>query len=273
MIAGRYERARGDLPWGWWMRVSTNGLEDGDGSVWPDVRTAFWEGRLGMRSGHLDREQQELLLRVLQSLAAGWLGPGEGRHDLFGGDMMFWRFYMCWLGSIGMLEVPGHATAPALGAGLSEEGRAALLMLRATRLPAFTDLPMAALVDAMLRGMWTGADDAREAALRAFERGVTPLFNLFARERVGRAHLVTLTGIDPRDRMPTRRVNWSVSFLDERSRDDLFGWLAERVHRWDDWGGLARDRGASALTEHLLALLVASPIRTGASSGTAGSST
>ena len=38
------------------------------------------------------------------------------------------------------------------------------------RFPAFTDLPMAALVGAMLRGMWSAADDEREAALRVCQK-------------------------------------------------------------------------------------------------------
>lgn len=258
MTAGRYERARGDLPWGWWLRATGRGLEDGEGGVWPDVRTAFWEGRLGMRSGHLAKEQQELLLRVLTAINAGWFSPVESRTDLFGGDMVFWRFYMCWLGSAGLTAVTDRARA--LEAGLGEEGRAALLMLRATRDPQWIDLPMPAVVDAVRRAGHGAADDAREEALRVFERGTTPLMQVFARERVGRACLVTLTSIDSSDRMPTRRVVWSASFLDERHRDDLFGWLAERVHRWEDWGVIARSRGACGLTEHLLTMLVAHPI-------------
>lgn len=258
MTAGRYDGVRPDLPWGWWMRAGPNGLEDGEGGVWPDVRTAFWEGRLGMRSGHLAGEQQERLLRVLTLLDIGTTGPEEGRLDLFGGDAEFWRFYMCWLSSVGLTAHSAHAWS--VVGGITEEGRAAGAMLRATREPAWVDLPMPEVVEAVRGAGRSMADDAREEALRAFERGMTPLLHLFARERAGRVHLITLTSIDPRDRMPTRRVAWSASFLDQDDRDDLFGWLAERVHRWDDWGGIARSRGASALTAHLLSLLVISPI-------------
>ena len=253
----------GDLPWGWWLRIEGGRIHDADGREWKDVREAFWEGRLGLRAEHLAADQQMLLLRVLGSVEARWLPPGESKHDLFGGDMSFWRFYMCWLGSVGLLDLGSNRlgmSGSVLDAPLSAEGRAALLMLRATRNPVWDDLPMPELVEAVHRAGRDGADDAREAALRAFERGMTPLLHLFARERAGRAHLVTLTSIDPRDRMPSRRVAWSASFLDARPRDDLFGWLAERVHRWEDWGEVARLKGARGLTAHLLTLLVVSPI-------------
>ncbi|WP_375382718.1 hypothetical protein [uncultured Sphingomonas sp.] len=258
MTAGRYERVPPDLPWGWWMRAGPGGLEDGEGGVWPDVRTAFWEGRLGMRSGHLVKEQQERMLRVLTSIDMGMVGPQEDRRDLFGGDDEFWRFYMCWLSSVGLTAHSAHAWS--VVGHITDEGRAVAGMLRATREPAWIDLPMSGVVEAVRHAGRGAADNVREDALRAFERGMTPLLHVFARERVGRAHLVTLTSIDPTDRMPTRRIAWSASFLMEGDRDDLFGWLAERVHRWDDWGGIARSKGATALTAHLLALLVVSPV-------------
>ena len=49
------------------------------------------------------------------------------------------------------------------------------------------------------------------------------------------------TSIDPVERMPVRRIVWSASFWDAKTRDDLFAWLAERVHRWDDWGEIRRE--------------------------------
>ncbi|WP_254604829.1 hypothetical protein [Sphingomonas bacterium] len=257
MTASRYERIRSDLPWGWWMRSGPRGLEDGEGGVWADVRTAFWEGRLGMRSGHLAREQQEMLLRVLTSMGTRMVERGEERQDLFGGDDWFWRFYMSWLSSVGLTEQTTHFSVVGT---ITDEGRAVARMLAATREPAWADLPLRELVEAVRRADRGEADDAREVALRAFERGLTPLPHVFARECVGRVHVLTLTSIDLADRMPTRRVVWSASFQDERPRDDLFGWLAERVHRWEDWGGIARSKGAAALTTHFLALLVVSPV-------------
>jgi len=50
---------------------------------------------------------------------------------------------------------------------------------------------------------------------------------------------------------------------DRASRDDLYRWMAERGDHWDDWvnwddwGESAFRSGGSALTQHLLALIVA----------------
>lgn len=68
--------------------------------------------------------------------------------------------------------------------------------------------------------------------------------------------MVTLTDHLIGARMPTRSRMWSLSFGDERARDDFFAWLAERVASWEDWGHIAYDRGAKALTDHLLTLFV-----------------
>ncbi|MGI4732229.1 MAG: hypothetical protein ACRYFW_10810 [Janthinobacterium lividum] len=258
MTAGRYERGRAGLPWGWWLRAGPVGLEDGEGGVWPSVRAAFWEGRLGMRSGHVGLEQQELLVRVLTDMDAEGHAASRLVQDVFEGNAFFWRFNMCWLASIGMTIAADRGTG--LERQLSDEGRAAMLMLLATQDPEWIDLPMRGVVDTLARASLGDAHDAREAALCAFERGMTRLRHVFARERAGRAYLVTLTSIDPVERMPIRRIVWSASFWDAKTRDDLFAWLAERVHRWDDWGAKVRSLGARALSDHLLAMLVAEPI-------------
>lgn len=41
---------------------------------------------------------------------------------------------------------------------------------------------------------------------------------------------------------------------DEHARDRFYLWTHERIDRREDWGRLARDDGAAALTAHLLAL-------------------
>ncbi|OQW42424.1 MAG: hypothetical protein A4S12_00640 [Proteobacteria bacterium SG_bin5] len=200
-------------------------------------------------------EQLELLLRVLTAIDAHWVGAEERKHDLFGGDMLFWRFYQCWLSSIGLLEA-GPRIDP-LSAGLSNEGRSVMLMLQATREPEWVQLPFASVVEHIRDGDRTCADDERERALRTFERSVTRLPHIFAREGVHGRHLVTLTGLDTVGRMPMRKVVWSQSFPDAKVRDDFFAWAAERVHRWEDWGTLAYNKGADALTQHLLGLMAA----------------
>lgn len=241
-----------DLPWGWWLRARGGVLEDDDGGRWHSVRDAFWQGRLKFPDIHFAPEQHELLLRVLTTLASNWASQTEILHDLFAGDGLLRGFYMCWLESVGMLDDRNRP----LGERLSDEGRSVMLMLQATREPSWIDLPIASVVDAV-RAVGRGpADDLREAALKALEREVARRRHVFARERVGKSHLVTLTGIAVDARMPTRRVIWSQSFAEARTRDDFFAWLAERVHRWDDWGALAYSKGAVALTQRFFTLLI-----------------
>lgn len=240
------------LPWGWWLRVNRGVIEDTDGRKWRTVREAFWEGHLGLPTTHVVPEQLELLLRVLAAVERHWIGEAESQHDLFCGNMLFWRFYQCWLSSIGLIGA-GPNVSP-LSGGLSDEGRSVLLMLQATREPEWLQLPFGRVLDAVRDRERTEADDERERALRAFERGITHLPRLFARENVHRRHLITLTGLDTVARMPMRKVVWSLAFPDARVRDDFFAWLAERVHRWEDWGEIAYSKGADALTRHLLGL-------------------
>ena len=247
-----FDRHVGELPWGWWLRANPRGYEDAAGRHWASVRDAFWEGELGFPPVHFAPEQHELMLRVMTAINASWFGT-ESNHDVFGGDMMFWRFYQCWLASIGMVETSEGRNV--FDGGLSSLGKSVLMMLQATREPEFERLPMAAVVAAVSASAGPDAE-ARERALNTFEQQVGFRRHLFARENLGRRYLVTLTGLKVGARMPTRNIAWSQSFADANSRDDLFAWLAERVHRWDDWGGIAHRKGASALTSHLLSVIV-----------------
>lgn len=252
------DRHVGDLPWGWWLRANGVVLEDGEGGRWRSVRDAFWHGRLRFPASNLSEEQLELLLRVLTTSDARWLSQGERRHDLFDGNMVFARFYQSWLASVGLLDARANGTI--FEAPLTDEGRSVMRMLQATRRPDWEPLPWPEVKAAIAAADRTSADDAREAALRAFELSVRDRRYVFAREHIGTSHLVTLTGIATDARMPVRRVMWSQSFKEARERDDLFAWLAERVDRWDDWGGIAYGSGADVLTRHILTLLVATAL-------------
>jgi hypothetical protein len=247
-----FERHVGELPWGWWLRANPRGYEDAAGRNWASVRDAFWVGELGFPSVHFAPEQHELMLRVMTAIKSMWCGE-ERQHDIFGGDMMFWRFYQCWLASIGMIGKSNERNF--FDGGLTSLGRSVLMMLQATREPEFERLPMSAVVAAVSASKGLDAE-ARERALITFEQQVGFRRHLFARENLGRRYLVTLTGLKVGARMPTRNIAWSQSFANAKSRDDLFVWLAERVHRWDDWGEIAYRKGASALTSHLLSVIV-----------------
>ncbi len=242
------------MPWGWWLRVVDGRLQDPEGNKWSSVRDAFWRGRLGFPETHIALEQHELLLRVLMSIDRPFGDGVERNHDLFGGDMAAWRFYMCWLHSVGL-------TSPTTGqwsfnGPLSPEGRSVLAMLQATRDPGHAVLSFSAVLEAVRAAGRTAADFDREQSLRLFERGVVRLQFLFAREMLAGRPVVTLTGLGD-GRMPLRRVIWSLSFPVEDVRDNFFAWLAQRVDRWEDWGGMAYRKGADALTTHLLGLFAA----------------
>jgi hypothetical protein len=247
-------KAARHLPWGWWLRANGQVLEDMDGVRWHSVRDAFWRGRMNFPTQHLVPEQLELLLRVLSSIERRWVNGSENRHDLFGGDMLFWRFYCCWLASVGLTDLGRSLNA--LEGTLSDEGHSVMLMLQATRDPAWVDVPMDQVVDTV-RSAMLDDDLDREASFGRFEHAVACRLNVFARETVGGRHLVTLTGFQGTGRMPVRRVTWSASFGDKLARDTLFAWLAERVDRWDDWAECAYRDGASALTQRLFTLFLA----------------
>lgn len=251
----------GTPPWGWWLRLDGGQFHDDQGRRWRSVRDAFWRGHLKMADVHYADEQQELLLRVLASIDGRGLLRGTPSVDLFGGDAMMWRFYLCWLSSIGMLEMSKDSrlflpTTP-LEAGLSEEGRSVLLMLQLTRQPEWEPLPMREVVEAIAQSCRTDEDRQREEALRAFEHAVGRRRWTFAREHLPGSFLVTLTGLDALARMPTMGVMWSLSFNEVRHRDELFAWIAMHVDRWDDWGERAYRRGADDLTRHLLSMILA----------------
>lgn len=244
------------LPWGHWLTQVGYKVEDGKGGSWRSVREAFWVGRLGFPSIHFVPEQQELLLRVLSAIERGTGSRSEGMNDLFSGDMMFWRFYMCWIVSTRLAEVD-HRGSP-LAPRLTEEGVQVRLMLSATAEPAWAELPMADVVDAARRAHHGAPEELREAMLQSFERETATRPTGFARKAVGRSHMVVLTGLSTDGRMPLRRTFWSLGFADPVLRDDLYGWLAQRVHRWDDWAAMAYSKGADGLTQHLLTLMSAS---------------
>lgn len=244
-----------DMPWGWWLRAEDRRLVDEDGRSWLTVRDAYWRGCLGFPADHGEDGQQELLLRVLTAVNARFVGEAEGRHDLFSGDMMFWRFFMCWLVSIGLSSTEGGKSP--YEASLTDEGRAVMLMLRATRDPTWAELPMKDVMESVRTQGLGAAESARERELASFEAEAVHLPWVFARRRIGASFVITLTGITHDSRMPTRRLIWTQPFSDEFVRDDFFAWMAERVDRWEDWGRLAYQQGAGDLTRHLLALSAA----------------
>lgn len=79
----------------------------------------------------------------------------------------------------------------------------------------------------------------------------------FIREGSGNSPRIKLVGLALGEPMPFTRVIWSMWFANDAARDRMFAWLTLRLDRWADWGELVLDRGAQALTERLLQLMLA----------------
>ena len=172
---------------------------------------------------------------------------------LFRGNLGLWTFYMCWLGTVGLLQRGSTDD-------LSPEGRSVLMMLMATRDPEWEDLPIADVMAAVVAASRDPSDRDREQALQDFERAIGLRRHVFARETVGQSQAITLTSMASGSpaKMPVRRVTWSLAFDDQIVRDELFAWIAARLDHWDHWGRMAYSRGGGAFTQHLLGLVVAS---------------
>jgi hypothetical protein len=258
MAAARDRHRPGELPWGWWLRVNGNHFEDEEGGRWKSVRDAFWQSELGFCDMSTVPAQLEFLLRILLSVDMGGRGETESQYELFRGEPLFWNFYMCWLGTVGLLAETGPRGVSQ--DRLSPEGRSAVMMLMATREPEWEDLPIADILEAVVASLRSQLDQNRDQALQDFERAIGIRRHVFTREKVGRLHVITLTSManGRPARMPTRRVTWSLALDNEVVRDALFAWIAARVDHWDNWGTMAYGRGAGAFTQRLLALFVAS---------------
>ena len=71
------------------------------------------------------REQLEFLLRVLLSVDMAERDESQRRFHLFCGNLILQTFYMCWLGTVGLLQRGSTDD-------LSPDGRSALMMLMAS---------------------------------------------------------------------------------------------------------------------------------------------
>ena len=81
----------------------------------------------------------------------------------------------------------------------------------------------------------------------------------FERRELWRKPALALVGDGLGEVVPLRRTLWMQSFSDNPSRDRFHVWLAHRLDRWEAWGGMAYQRGAPVLTQHLLAMVMTAP--------------
>lgn len=251
-----------DLPWGWWMRTVSNPqgdivIVDEKGRQWQSLREAFWCGRLGMsrHHQHVVDENLELMLALLASRSRGIVPHIENVHTLFGESDRFYRWWTYWMMSIGLIG-NGHSTDP-FGVGATAEGASVIRMLLATRPPELAAVPIGPLAMKVF-GPPGSDDESSRMRFDAAEGKARSLTFGMARERLFGRPAISLLHRDLDDAIPFARTIWSLSFLDEASRDRMYMWMHDRLDRWTAWGELARHKGADALTQHLLALTMLS---------------
>lgn len=81
----------------------------------------------------------------------------------------------------------------------------------------------------------------------------------FVREELFHESSISLLHRDMRDPIPVARTLWTMPFVDKVSRDRMCLWMHERLDLWTTWGEVAKDIGAHAMTQALLALLMLEP--------------
>lgn len=254
-----------ELPWGYWLHSDGAPygapLVDENGRRWENVREAFWIGRLGMPRSLMMEEHLERLMTYLAVTGRRVVHVGESVHDLFAGEQDFERFYRTWVFSKGL--VGGD---PPFGGGIGVEGHAALVMLTATRPSLVRGIPVGREAIAMLAP--SKASDVETAAwLDRIEAMSAELPFRFERRELWRKPAVALVGDGLGGVVPLRRTLWMQSFSDNPSRDRFHVWLAHRLDRWEAWGGMAYQRGAPVLTQHLLAMVMTAPDDSDAGAG------
>ncbi len=250
-----YERRRNpNLPWGYWCRVNDTEwppLYDEEGNEWRSVREYFWTARLGMASASdHDREHAlEVLLSVLVAIDRRVIGIEEKVIDLFSNSWQLARqFCGPWLEGLGL-------SAHGLSGELTHEGRAVLVMLASTRSRQAAPIPLGLPVFRATDGPDVAGNPAmRDQIMAQCEAFAGKLELRFVRDDMVPQPAIKLIGPPSGNNVPLARTLWSMDFAQGFERDRLYRWLVDRIDRWESWGALARDKGAQALTEHLLRL-------------------
>lgn len=244
------------LPWGYWM-VSSGAipgqppLVDEDGREWDSVREAFWIGRLRLPSIHSSwaNNIMEFMASYLAIIDGRFVAPEERVSDIFSGDGHLDQFFRAYLLAAGLVnETDGR---------LTPEGRAALLMLIATRTR--EDAEEEVGLDWIIANRtMAGHSERREAAeqVERRERVAARMAHRFATDTIGGDPVVKLIGLRITREIPVRSTLWTMSWPDgdRHGRDRFYLWLLERIDRWDAWSEMVTRDGARALTEHFMKL-------------------
>lgn len=244
------------LPWGYWLTSIGKApgeppLVDEDGRVWKSVRQAFWVGRLGLPDWVDARMTPfvEFMMCYLAIVDGRFVSRQERVRDIFLGDGHFETFFGAWLEASGL--VSRHRSE------LTAEGRAALMMLIATRtLEDAADDVGLAWIDARRGSAGPAERTAAADMVRESETVAARMAHRFAVDDLAGLPAVKLIGLRITREIPVRSTVWSISWpdRDRHARDRFYLWLLERIDRWDDWSALVAAHGSRALTEHLMRL-------------------
>ena len=195
-------------------------------------------------------EQLELMLAVLASLDRGIVSPIERVPSLFCGSDQYYRFYMYWLHSVGL----STGNDP-LSARISDEGRAVVRMLLATRPQALLAIPIGSEAIAAF-GPPGSKNECSRTKFEALAGKARRLPFAFVREELFDAPTISLLHRNLRELIPMTQTLWSMAFHNEASRDHMYLWLHDRLDRWTAMGKLVLTKGAQALSQELLALIM-----------------
>lgn len=270
-----------ELPWGYWLRMidTPRGTRfvDKAGKQWTSIRDVFWCSRLNFRPAGepFKAEVLELLLSVLVSKARD--DDDDRSDELYGNNQLFKTTFELWLEREGLFgSANGRTSSSREGAslewsvaagmpryrmaseiGLTAEGLSVALMLGATRPQSVRAMRPTHLSVRKLLNLGIGPHPA-EARMREVEVATANLPACFRRREIGGKHAIVLEKRDVEAPVPVIRTVWTQTFIDERSRNDLFEWLCKYLDRWESWATLAWGDSGSALTSHLLSLVVSS---------------
>lgn len=125
-----------ELPWGCWLRMVATAdghvyVDDAAGRTFPSLRSAFWNGRMGMpwRDQEPPAGMLDVLRAALAGIASGRRDDGGEAAEPLGDGATTARWLTLWLASAGLVELDQRDQRAKT---LTGEGRSALRMLDAT---------------------------------------------------------------------------------------------------------------------------------------------
>lgn len=228
---------------------------DAEGNRFSTLREAFWRGRLNM-PGYGTSVAEEILETMQAALAAKAFHNVPGKNeatDIYDGSSRFFRFVTHWIQAEGLSLVSEKDGSPFDGE-ISEDGKSVLLMLDATR-PADRALLRAGRTSIAALAAAVEAATVDRDRIETLETISAGWPSRFVRVEIGGKPAISLRCRPNQLKVPINRTVWSLSFMEEHSRDVMFEWICDHVDRWDDWAEKAYRSGGAELTRRMLVMM------------------